>query len=210
MKGRAKPQSTAGVRFEPGARRHRTQQSLGIDVLQGLKLRSAELHRASGVDVFRVLEVLSSLWQELKKGIYFRHFTVVNHGRGFLLSVFCCKVPTSIELLGDLHMNTKKLTKAIREYLQGERTLFQQGSWHLNQGFTVFPVKKDEVKLYRPNDGTIFREVGEAEARELSASEYCGNKEAITAFLDGVSAIRNKPRVPLTPTKGNPSPKLRL
>ncbi len=55
----------------------------------------------------------------------------------------------------------------------------------MNQGFTVFPVKNDELDIHLPegeNHG-ISRKVSVEEARELAESEFCTNKETINVFL---------------------------
>jgi hypothetical protein len=86
-------------------------------------------------------------------------------------------------------INREGLERVVGEYLEGERTLFQKGGYHLNQGFAVFPIRNDEIELER-GDGRIFNKVTEQTARDLSGSEYCTNKVAILAFLDEVERAR--------------------
>jgi hypothetical protein len=83
-------------------------------------------------------------------------------------------------------MDMENLQKAVDEYKRGERTLYQQGSILLNHGFTIFPIRNDEIELYMPEyPESIFRPVTPAEATEIveTLSAYCTNKEAIKAFL---------------------------
>ena len=83
-------------------------------------------------------------------------------------------------------MNMENLRKIVDEYKREERVLYQIGSFHLNQGFTVFPIRVEEIELYQPRNSTIFNRVTPLEARDLSTSEFCTNKEAIIEILERI------------------------
>lgn len=79
-------------------------------------------------------------------------------------------------------MNEENGKQIAAETAAGERTWILNGSFHVNQGFTLFPVKNDELELYL-NRG-ISRVVTIDEVRELRASQHCANKEAVDFLLD--------------------------
>lgn len=83
-------------------------------------------------------------------------------------------------------MNEEKGKQIAAEAAAGERTWILNGSFHLNQGFTLFPVKNDELELYI-NHG-ISRVVTINEVKELKDSEHCANKEAVEFLLDQMPA----------------------
>lgn len=82
-------------------------------------------------------------------------------------------------------INRENLLKAVDEYQQGNRTLILDGSFHENQGFTLFPVENDMVDIHVDGKG-ISRKISIEEARQLKDSPHCINKEAISAFLEEI------------------------
>lgn len=81
-------------------------------------------------------------------------------------------------------INMEKIHMAVTEYQEGQRTLFLCGSFYDFQGFTLFPVKNEELDLgLYQNEGTISRRVSAEEARGMLDNPYLSNKEVITVFL---------------------------
>ena len=82
----------------------------------------------------------------------------------------------------------KNLRKIVKEFKGRKRTLIVNGSFHENQGFTIFPVKNDELDIYLSEDDNhrISRKITIEEAKELVENQYCTNKEAANAFLDSL------------------------
>ncbi len=93
---------------------------------------------------------------------------------------------TNIYVLPTFFMNKDKVKQVIEEFRNGERTLYQTGSFHLEQGFTIFPKRNEDIEIDRPEISTIYNEITIEEARELVKSNYCTNKEAANAFIDAV------------------------
>lgn len=83
-------------------------------------------------------------------------------------------------------MNGDRLRQIVDEYKNAERPIYQTGSFHLEQGFTIFPKKNEDVEIDRPEKGQIYRPLSFQEAEELSQNPYCTNRESIKMFLDSV------------------------
>ncbi len=85
-------------------------------------------------------------------------------------------------------INVENMKKIAQELKDGKRTWILDGSFHMNQGFTVFPIENDCLDIHVDGRG-ISRKLTVEEAIELSTHEYCNNTEAATALLKEIDAI---------------------
>ena len=81
------------------------------------------------------------------------------------------------------NISIKNLMGIFDEWHDDKRTLFQQGGFVVEQGFTIFPILNNEINICKPDNSTIFKQLTIKEAKELVKSEYCTNKNAINIFL---------------------------
>jgi hypothetical protein len=94
-------------------------------------------------------------------------------------------------------MNKSLGQKVAEELINGKRTWILSGSFDLRQGFSMFPVETELVKLYLPDlpgkSPNISRTLTETEVRAmLGKPEYahCTNQETVEFLLDEISKLR--------------------
>jgi hypothetical protein len=86
-------------------------------------------------------------------------------------------------------LDTEKFEKLVREYLEGDRTLYMVGVSEISEeGFIVYPIKNDEIEPNRPKTMT-YHQITEDEARGLAKFGACTNKKFVIAFLDRVKEL---------------------
>ncbi len=85
-------------------------------------------------------------------------------------------------------INVQNMKKAAEELKAGKRTWILDGSFHMNQGFTVFPIENDVLDIH-VDGGGISRVITQDEAIELSDHEFCNNTELAHAFLKEIGAM---------------------
>jgi len=79
-------------------------------------------------------------------------------------------------------MNYANLLNIVQEYIQQTRTFILYESFHIEQGFIIYPQENDLLDIVLNTKG-ISRTLTLDEVKEYVKSEYCTNKEAIHAFL---------------------------
>jgi len=66
------------------------------------------------------------------------------------------------------------------------------GSFHINQGFTIFPHTRKYVEIILEcSQGGITRVITEEEACVLLESPHCTNKEATYLFFQELARLRS-------------------
>lgn len=82
----------------------------------------------------------------------------------------------------------ERTRKVAEEYLRGERTWILEGFSRLEQGYTLFPVRNDELDCYLYDEQRVSRMIGFGEIELLLARGHCTNAKTVDALLKEIQA----------------------
>jgi hypothetical protein len=83
----------------------------------------------------------------------------------------------------EFKLSEKEAKIIVQELQNGTRAWFLKGKFFVNEGYTICPIKKDEINLPLSKNN-ISRFITGKEALKLIGSDYCKNKKYYKIVFD--------------------------